>query len=252
MLVFAIRPIFEFLTEYYILRVSRWYYKRFVYTAERKSKELQISKTYDYLEFLECHAGPEYPFYYKTANTSIMVFITLIFGPALPVLYIISLVSIGSQYFIERLSLAYFYRLPPKYSDKLTLLNLKIMSFAPILSLAFTFWIYNNGQMFGNRIDPIKTQTDVTLSHHTFATIKWSKLNDNEKTIVYAIIVLGFYLILDNLHRTFLHKHEKQVFEDDPKSTTPNYYSVLKSAECVQILEDEDNFRKMGFKGLDD
>ena len=86
-----------------------------------------MNKRYDYLEFLELHAGPEYCIYYKCANTNMMVFITLIFGPALPILYFISLCSLCCQYFIERLTLAYFYRIPPKFSDKLTLLNIKIM-----------------------------------------------------------------------------------------------------------------------------
>ena len=83
-----------------------------------------MNKHYDYLEFLELHAGPEYMIYYKCANTNMMVFITLIFGPALPVLYIISLISLFFQYVIERVTLAYFYRIPPKFSDKLTLLNI--------------------------------------------------------------------------------------------------------------------------------
>jgi hypothetical protein len=116
-----------------MLRLKRWWYKKSVIKADHKPG---FDKAYDYIEFLELHAGPEYNFYYKTANTTIMVFITLIFGPALPVLYAFSLITIGSAYFIDRLALTYFYRIPPKYSEKLTLLNLKIMSFAPIISLA--------------------------------------------------------------------------------------------------------------------
>jgi len=146
MLIFMIRPIFEFLIEYWVLRITRSLIKKKANECDKK----EHGKAYDYIEFLELHAGPKYNFYYKTANTTIMVFITLIFGPALPVLYIISLISIGSAYFIDRLALTYFYRLPPKYSDKLTLLNLKIMSFAPIISLIYTFWLYDNQQMFGN------------------------------------------------------------------------------------------------------
>ena len=112
MLIFMIRPIFEFLIEYGTLRIGRWCHKK----KAKKDVRTDLIKTHDYIEFLELHAGPEYNFYYKTANTTIMVFITLIFGPALPILYVISLITIGSAYFIDRLSLTYFYRLPPKYS----------------------------------------------------------------------------------------------------------------------------------------
>ena len=112
MLIFMIRPIFEFLIEYGTLRIGRWCHKK----KTKKVVRTDLFKTHDYIEFLELHAGPEYNFYYKTANTTIMVFITLIFGPALPILYVISLITIGSAYFIDRLALTYFYRLPPKYS----------------------------------------------------------------------------------------------------------------------------------------
>jgi|TARA_B110000285_G_C15107497_1_gene608902 hypothetical protein len=32
----------------------------------------------------------------------------------------------------------------------------------------------------------------------------------------------------------------------------PNYYTSLKFDDCREFLEDENNFRKMGFKCLDD
>ena len=77
----------------------------------------------------------------------------LVFGPALPVLYFIGIWGLGFQYFIERMTLTYFFRLPPKHSDKLTLQNIYIMSPLPVITTAFTFWWYTNQQMFDNKID---------------------------------------------------------------------------------------------------
>ena len=111
----------------------------------------------DFLKFLDLYAGPEYPFYYKCANTNLMVFICLIFGPAMPLLYFISLFALAIQYTTDRLLLTYFYRIPPKFSEKLTLQNIRIISFVPIFSLMFTFWAFTNKQMFDNKIDPIES-----------------------------------------------------------------------------------------------
>jgi len=83
------------------------------------------------LEFLDLYAGPEYLFFYKVANINLMVFITLIFGSVFPILYWISLCSIGTQYVVERMSLTYFYRLPPKFTEAITIQNLEIMGWAP-------------------------------------------------------------------------------------------------------------------------
>ena len=54
------------------------------------------------------------------------------------------------------------------------------MKLAPFFSLLFTFWIYDNKQMFGNFIDPIKAKTDLRLSHHTFSTVHFDLLNWDE------------------------------------------------------------------------
>jgi len=49
----------------------------------------------NFLKFLDLHAGPEYCFYQKAANTNMIVVISLIFGPALPILYYIGLLAIA-------------------------------------------------------------------------------------------------------------------------------------------------------------
>jgi len=89
-------------------------------------------------------AGPEYCFYYKVAYTNLHVLICLLFGGALPLLYFIALLALSVQYFVDRLSLTYFYRIPPKFSDKLTKMTIKLMSFVPVLMLACTFWLHTN------------------------------------------------------------------------------------------------------------
>ena len=73
------------------------------------------------MRYIDLYAGPEYCFHFKSANTNLIVFTSLIFGPMMPILYFMCLYSIGIQYFMERVTLTYFYRLPPKFSEKLTI-----------------------------------------------------------------------------------------------------------------------------------
>ena len=61
------------------------------------------------------------------------------------------------------------------------------MTYMPILSLMVTFWLYTNKQMFGNSIDPLQTQDEVTLSHHSVFEISWSKLGPAHKTLLIFI-----------------------------------------------------------------
>lgn len=74
----------------------------------------------DYLKFLELHAGPEYPFYYRCAYANMISIVCILFGPAFPLLYVFALVGLFNFYIMERLTLTYFYRIPPKFNESLT------------------------------------------------------------------------------------------------------------------------------------
>jgi len=64
-------------------------------------------------------------------------------------------------------------------------------------------------------------------------------------------VIFAAYLLIDNFYHTFLKKQENKAYDSDPKCTVPKYWSVLKTNECVQIIEDEKNFRNLGFRCLD-
>ena len=96
------------------------------------------------MKFLDLHAGPEYCFFYKCANTNLVAFICLIFGGSLPLLYLIGMVAILNQYIMERLSLTYLYKLPPIYNDKMTKSSTNIISFAPLIALSILLWQFTN------------------------------------------------------------------------------------------------------------
>lgn len=151
------QPIFDLLFDQAFLKMYRAYQKKKFYNDKKISATSKRNVQNDLLKFLDLHAGPEYAFYYKCSNANIAVFSCLIFGPCLPLLYGVGLLSILIQFLNDRLTLTYFYRLPPKYSEKLTIQCLRILSVVPIISLPFTFWIYTNQQMFANKIDPVES-----------------------------------------------------------------------------------------------
>lgn len=102
----------------------------------------------DNIKFLELNAGPEYHFAVKTASLNVVLFITLMLGIAFPIFYGISMFAIIIQYVVERYTLAIFYRLPPKFTLDITEYNARILSYAPMFSMAICFWLFGNHQMF--------------------------------------------------------------------------------------------------------
>jgi polyferredoxin len=94
---------------------------------------------------------------YKIASVTSLFFIAVVFGPLVPLLYPMGFVAILLQYYVEVITLRSFYKLSEarKQDEKMTLVNLKMLLFAPLIGLAVSIWAYSNRQMFENKIDPI-------------------------------------------------------------------------------------------------
>ena len=100
---------------------------------------------------------------------------------------------------MDKLLLTYFYRLPPKYSEKLTIQNIMLMLFAPILGLMVNYWAFSNRQMFSNTaIDSISSVNEITISHHTINNISQVPIYSHMYTLYYTlfitILIILFYL----------------------------------------------------------
>jgi len=112
LLVLSVRPILTIMYQVLRLRIFR-------YNVLTKTYKNHTNNTEDNIKFLELSAGPEYKFNLKFATLNTVIFTTLCFGNAFPLLYIIVFFALIVQYMTERYSLAMFYRLPPKFTTDL-------------------------------------------------------------------------------------------------------------------------------------
>ena len=62
----------------------------------------------------------------------------------MPLLFPIAAFSYFNVWWLERLNLAYFFKLPPSMDDKLTNNAVKVLSMAPLLLLFNGFWMVTN------------------------------------------------------------------------------------------------------------
>ena len=243
MFVLVFNPFIDFVADYIELCAHRWYSRNFVYNRSPEKYDKN-----DFLKYLDLHAGPEYSFETKLANTTMLVFVTLMLGPMLPLLYPVALLAIIIQYFTDKIFLTYFFRLPPKYSERLTLQNIKIMLAAPILGLMINYWAFGNRQMFENKTDAISTLNEVTYSHHlvtdsstmpSYTHVRW--IFGMLIFVILLYLVILMYIVID------------QRTNAKPVKLLPNYFNSLKIQDCEELIEDENHFReKGGFSALND
>ena len=95
-------------------------------------------------QYVNLHAGPQYFMHYKYSSVMNIVFITMMFGAGLPMLFPIAAASLTMLFCLEKYMIYYVYKQPPAYDEKLNNSVLKNLSFAPLFLLAFGYWILTN------------------------------------------------------------------------------------------------------------
>ena len=95
-------------------------------------------------QYVNLYAGPQHLMHFKYAAILNTVWVTFMFGLALPELFPIAAFTFFNYYFCERVLLTYYYQKPPMYDEKLNSTALAWAKFAPLLMMSFGYWIMGN------------------------------------------------------------------------------------------------------------
>ena len=85
----------------------------------------------------------------------------------MPPLYGIACVAFIILYINERLLVCYYYREPPCFDEKMTLLTMDLIEWVPYMLLPMAFWQLGNRQIFETELSEIDFKSDIRLSQHT-------------------------------------------------------------------------------------
>jgi hypothetical protein len=72
------------------------------------------------------------------------IFVTFMYGYAIPMLFPIAALTFMFYYFGDKLSVTYYYQKPPMYDDNLHEAALNLMKYAPLFSMFFGYWCMGN------------------------------------------------------------------------------------------------------------
>jgi hypothetical protein len=138
------------------------------------------------------------------------------FGPGIPILYPTFLLAITIQYTTERLQMAYYYKQPPMYDDKLSNTTINFCYFAFGLQMFFGYWMFNNKQIFGNHVIPLTEATSPIYSDHSI----WDPIEINH---AFPFFFMGTAFVLFNIGCLIYSSFNKYI------GTTVSNYENLKS-----------------------
>lgn len=116
-----------------------------------------------------------------------IVFVTMMYGVAIPLLFPIAVLSLFILYSLERVLLAYYYKPPPCFSGEMNESAIYMMMIAVPLNLFFGYWILSNQQMFYNRLEKKASADAIPHTHHYLST---SLENDHSLPLFIAGVIL--------------------------------------------------------------
>jgi hypothetical protein len=148
--------------------------------------------------FVNLYSGPEYMMHFKYAGMLNIIFVTFMYGLAVPLLFPLSFLFFAVSYMVERICLAYSYRLPPSFDDALNKSALSILKFAPLTMSLFGFWVMGNQQIFSNNIYGRTYKTDPVITHHKGYEIKV----DQTLPLFIMATILVLYLLASGVFKT--------------------------------------------------
>jgi len=105
---------------------------------------------------VELYSGPDIMMNFKYSNVMNIILCAFTHGVALPILWPITLFGIINNYAFERIALAYYYKQPPLFDNRLNAKALNILQSCPVIMMCLGYWYLGNRQMFFNKFSPIE------------------------------------------------------------------------------------------------
>ena len=161
MLICAVYPPLEFFGFYGILALTR-YMDSGWYCCRREKKTKKVTQQ----QYVNLYGGPTYAIHFKYSSIMVQVFVSFFYGLFLPVLFPICLFGLINMYVTERMCMAYYYKQPPMYDEKLNKRAIGLLKVAPCFMFFLGYWALGNRQIFFNEANEVKHGNQVADPGH--------------------------------------------------------------------------------------
>ena len=204
--------------------------------------------------YLNVYSGPIYYMHYKYSSIMTNAFITFIYGFGMPILFPIACGSFFVLYVVERWLLFYGYRLPPMYDERLSQDVLNKLQLAPLLYLAFGYWMASNQQLISNgHLEKMSSTQDTPITSHTYGSVfdpdgwvgvKWP--------LLVALIILSVLYFCGSWIEALLAKccEALRIGDIELNEEIDNYWAALDSNDREWSQKEEENNRNLPISQL--
>jgi len=111
---------------------------------QRFSGDVYKTKMTGMIGYRNLYSGPDYTIHFKYSGVINVVYITMLYGIGMPLLFPLAAFNFFNQWLTERIIVAYQVRLPPALNDQLTKNAINLLKLAPLVMLCNGYWIISN------------------------------------------------------------------------------------------------------------
>ena len=138
------------------------------------------------------NAGGEYMIHFKYSDAMNVVFVCLMYGLTMPMLFPIAAITLKLQQIAEKIAIAWVARLPPAMDNSLNNSAIYMVTTAPMFLLVNGFWMIDNKAIFDNTwVYRMKT-TENMKSNHFF---EGFYVNHSTPMLIFIAFSIGLKMI---------------------------------------------------------
>lgn len=199
-----------------------------------------ITKKTSMFLYKDLYSGNEYVIHFKYSGILNIMYITMMYGLGMPILFPIAVLNFINQYICERIIVVYEVRQPPSLDDKLTKNCISMLKWSPLLFLFNGYWMLSNHQIFLNTWSYIDDSTKHMASSHVFMVdVNWTT------PILFMGAVSLFILTLQKLFQASLQiwGYAMQAKDIKVDEDLPNFFESVKLSQADEIIIEDDNMK---------
>jgi hypothetical protein len=194
MLFNAFYPLIEFLVFWGLRVLFRAFDRPCCSPDSLKTKKTSINS------YIQIYVGPLQYMHFKYSAILNICFVTMMFGFGMPLLFPVAATGFAILYVVENLMLYYAYQQPPLTDEKLDASVLNFLKFAPLVFLAFGYWMVSSKQLLANDVFVKEYSSDTPRTGHLyndpFTRAEW---NSPAWPMLAMFFVLILVLILERI-----------------------------------------------------
>jgi hypothetical protein len=200
-----------------------------------------VTKSTTMSKYKSIYGGPEYLVHFKYSEMLNVLFVSMMYGLGMPLLFPISALALFMAYVCERISAAFIARQPPAMDDALTKNALSMAKYAPLLLLANGYWMVGNRQIFANTwsLKP-HDLTPMRSSHYVWPIeVNWA--SPLLYMAVAGIMLTIAMIVFSNQLKAWGFSMQRADIEVD--EDLPNFWTAVKFSQAQEVIKEFDNIK---------